>query len=238
MKIETKRPRDGYTPKNGEPRGMTKITVLIVYVIVFYAVWTAWELWIKGMITAAVPNVYLSQLIKSGVVKNLVWTLPALLLVKRFDNEVYVGAKEMFTTKVNPLKYLWIFGAFTVYLLVGALVQKGRIAVSETFGLEKLIVVLFVGITEEMVFHGWLLNATLGEKKKWIPVAANAVMFLLIHFPVWLHDGVFIENFRNLGFMSILILSVIFSVTFIKSKSIWIPVTLHMYWDLMMFLFY
>lgn len=218
--------------------GRSKAAALIIYVIAFYALWTAWELWAKGLITAAVPNDYLSQLVKSGVVKILVWTLPALLLVKRFEGNVYVGAKEMFTTKVNFLKYLPIFAAFTVYLLVGAFLLKGKIAVSETFGLEKLIVVLFVGITEETVFRGWLLNATLGEKKRWLPVAANAVMFLLIHFPIWIHDGVFVENFRNLGFLSILILSVIFSVTFIKSKSIWISVALHMYWDLLMFLFY
>ena len=212
--------------------------VLIVYVLVFFALWTAWELWAKPFISGSVENEYISQLIKSGVVKNLVWTLPALLLIKYFERfDMYVGAKEMFTTKVNPLKYLWIFGAFTVYLLVGAFLQKGRISVSETFGVDKLIVVLFVGITEETVFRGWLLNATLGERKKWIPVAANALMFLLIHFPVWIHDGVFVENFRNLGFLSILILSVIFSMTFIKSKSIWIPVALHMYWDLLMFLF-
>ncbi len=218
--------------------GIPKNSVLIVYAIVFYGIWTAWEFWAKGLITASVPNVYLSQLIKSGVIKNLVWTLPAVLLVNLFKSGVYVGTREMFTTKVNPLKYLPIFLAFTVYLLVGAFLQKGKIAVSEAFGLDKLIVVLFVGITEETVFRGWLLNATLGEKKKWLPVAANALMFLLIHFPIWINEGQFVENFRNLGFLSVLILSVIFSGTFIKSKSIWIPAALHMYWDLLMFLFY
>lgn len=238
MKIETKCSHDGYKPKNGEPRGMTKISVLIVYTLVFYAVWTAWELWVKGLITVSVPNEYLSQLIKSGVIKNLVWTLPAILLVKRFDGEVYAGAKEMFTTKVNLIRYLPLFLVFTVYLLGGAFLLKGKIAVSEAFGLEKLIVVLFVGITEETVFRGWLLNAALGERKKWLPVAANAVMFLLIHFPVWIHDGVFVENFRSFAFLSPLILGIIFGWTFIKSRSIWIPIALHTYWDLMMFLFY
>lgn len=218
--------------------GIPKSPVLIVYVIVFYAVWSAWEFWTKGLITAAVSNAYLSQFIKSGVIKNLVWTVPAVLLVKRFESGVYVGAKEMFTTKVNILKYLPIFLVFTVYLLVGAFLQKGRIAVSEMFGLDKLIIVFFVGITEETVFRGWLLNATLGEKKKWLSVAVNALMFLLIHFPVWIHEGKFAANFQSFGFLSVLILSVIFSVTFIKSKSIWIPVSLHMYWDLLMFLFY
>lgn len=221
-----------------EKSPLPKKTALIIYLLVFYGVWTAWEFWAKGLITAAVPNAYLSQFVKSGVIKNIVWVLPAVLLVKRFESETYVGAKEMFTKKVNVLKYLPIFLIFTVYLLVGTFLQKGKIAISETFGLDKLIIVLFVGITEETVFRGWLLNATLGERKKQLSVAANALMFLLIHFPVWIHDGVFIENFRSFGFLSILILSVIFGVTFIKSKSIWVPLTLHTYWDLLMFLFY
>lgn len=213
-------------------------TALIIYVLAFYCVWTAWEIWVKDFINAAVPNEYFSQLIKSGVIKSIVWVLPAVLLGMRFESEMFVGVKEMFTKRVNVLKYLPIFMIFTVYLLVGALLQKGRLAISERFGLDKLIIVLFVGITEETVFRGWFLNATLGERKKTLSVAANAVMFLLIHFPVWIHDGVFFENFRNFGFLSVLILSVIFGVTFIKSKSMWVPVTLHMYWDLLMFLFY
>ena len=212
--------------------------VLIVYVIVFFALWTAWELWAKERISSAVPSAYLSQLIKSGIVKNLVWTLPAVALVKRFEGGVYVGAKEMFTTKVNVPKYLLIFLAFTAYLTAGAFVQKGRLALSETFKPEDLIVVLFVGITEETVFRGWLLNATLGEKKKWLPVIVTSLMFLFIHFPIWLHDGVFVENFRSLAFLSPLLLGIIFGWTFIKSRSIWVPIALHMYWDLMMFLFY
>lgn len=216
-----------------------KARVLTIYVIVFYAVWTAWEFRVKGLITAAVPNVYLSQFIKSGVIKNLVWTLPAILLVNYFKNDVYIGLKEMFTAKVKPLKYLPIFAVFTVYLLVGAFVQKGGIAVSESFKVYKLITVLFVGITEEMVFRGWLLNAFIGKNgnRKWLAVVAVSVMFLFIHFPVWIHDGVFIENFQSFGFLSVLILSGIFGWTFIKSKNILIPVVLHMYWDLLMFLF-
>ncbi len=98
-----------------------------------------------------------------------------------------------------------------------------------------MIIVLFVGITEEMVFRGWLLNATVSEKKKWMPVIINSLMFLFIHFPKWIHEGCFVENFQNMGFLSIIILSIIFSWTFIKSKNIWISILLHMYWDLLMF---
>lgn len=217
---------------------ISKITALIVYVILFYGIWSVWELWVKPFIDNNIANEYLSQLIKSVIVKNAVWILPAVLLINRFNNDMYVGLKEMFTTKVRLLRYILVFLTFTVYLLAGAYLQKGKIAISETFGFYKLIIVLFVGINEETVFRGWLLNAAVSKKKKWLPVIINSLMFLLIHFPGWIFEGVFIRQFQSLGFLSPVILGIIFGWTFIKSKSIWIPVSLHMYWDLLMFLFY
>ncbi len=215
-----------------------KFPMLILYVIIFYSIWTMWEFWGKPFISNAIENEYLSQLIKSGVIKNLVWTLPAILLVNYFQTDMYAGLKTMFTIKIPWIKYLPLFLLFTVYLLVGALLTKGNLAISETFRFPDLIIVLFVGITEEMVFRGWLLNAAVSEKKKWLPVIINSLLFLFIHFPIWIYEGHFVENFQNLGFLSILILSIIFSWTFIKSKNLWIPILLHMYWDLLMFLFY
>lgn len=216
----------------------TKKCAFLTYVPVFYAVWSAWEFWAKDIVSSAVRNEYLAQFIKSGVVKNLVWTLPALVLIYRFRSGMYVGLKEMFAFKARLFRYFSLFLPFTVYLLVGAVLQKGGLALSETFGLSDLIIVLFVGVTEETVFRAWLLNSTVSEEKKWLPVIANSLMFLLIHFPVWIHDGVFFANFQNFGFLSPLLLGIIFGWTFIKSRSIWVPIVLHMYWDLLVFLFY
>lgn len=216
-----------------------KLPVLIVYVIVFYSIWTIWEFWGKPFISNAIENEYIAQFIKSGVIKNLVWTLPAILLINYFKSDIYVGLKDMFTIKRQLLKYLLILFLFTVWLLVGVILTKGKISISETFGFSDLLIVLFVGITEEMVFRGWLLNITVSEeKKKWVPVIINSLMFLFIHFPIWICEGHFIESFQNLDFLGIIILSFIFSWTFIKSKNIWIPILLHMYWDLLMFMFY
>ncbi|MCH5253072.1 MAG: CPBP family intramembrane metalloprotease, partial [Lachnospiraceae bacterium] len=58
------------------------------------------------------------------------------------------------------------------------ILQKGRLEMAETFGLCDVITVLFVGLTEEMVFRGWLLNATITEKRKWwqsIPMIKTAI---------------------------------------------------------------
>lgn len=215
-----------------------KQRVLTVYVIVFYGIWTVWEFWLKSLLNSAALNEYILQIIKSGVIKNLVWTLPALLLIHHFKSDMYVELKDMFKVNARLLKYLPIFLLFTVYLLSGAVLHKGTLSVSGSFKLSDLIIVLFVGITEETVFRGWLLNSTVSEEKKLIPVIVNALMFLLVHFPVWIYEGVFVANFQNFGFLSVVILGVVFGVIFIKSKNIWIPIVLHMYWDLLMFVFY
>lgn len=227
-----------YTEIERRNNNALRWTVLIVYVIVFYGIWTMWECWGKCFIDNTIENEYMSQLIKSGAIKNLVWTLPAILLVNHFKADLSVGLKDMFKVKSQLLKYLPIFLVFSVYLLVGVIWEKGKISISETFRFSDLIIVLFVGITEEMVFRGWLLNAMVGKKKEWVAVIINAFMFLFIHFPKWIHEGCFVENFLNLGFLGIIILSIIFSETFIKSKNIWLPILLHMYWDLLMFMFY
>ena len=215
-----------------------KYAVLIIYTVIFYGIWTAWEFYFKPWLDTIIENEYAAQFIKSGVIKNLIWTLPAILIIKYFETDLYIGLREMFTTKVKWLKYFPIFLLFTVYLLAGVLIQNGKITVSESFIGSSLIIVLFVGITEETVFRGWLLNSTVGEKRKLLPVTINALMFLVIHFPNWIYSGSFIDNFKNMSFFSVIILNFIFSYTFIKSQNILVPIFLHMYWDLLMFLFY
>ena len=197
-----------------------KIPVIIIYSLIFYGVWALWELFGRSAVGSVVSDEFLLPFITEGIIKVSVWVLPAVCLVRYFRDDVYIGLKDMFTNRVKLLKYI------PVYL------------VSDSFSCGDLIDVLFVGITEEMVFRGWLLNITVSEKRKWLPIMINAVMFLLIHFPIWIKSGVFIDSFTSLNFLCVPVLSVIFSWSFIKSKSIWIPITLHMYWDLLMCLFY
>lgn len=215
-----------------------KAYVLTFYIIIFYAVWTGFELILKDFLDSNITNVNLCQFVKSGIIKNLVWTLPAIILVKYFKNDVCISLKEMFNIRCNWLKYLPVFVLFTIYLLVGSLLQYGKIAVADDFGTDKIIIVIFVGLTEEMVFRGWLLNATVQKDTIWKYIIVNAIMFLAIHFPSWIHQGIFISNFTGFAFLSVLALSVIFSWTFIKSRNIFIPISLHMYWDLLMFMLY
>jgi len=212
-----------------------KISILIIYLVAFFGLWTVFEFVGKDFIDSIIENKAANQFIKSGIIKNLVWTLPAVMLVRYFKDDVYVSLKEMFNIKINWLKYIPIFIAFTVYIFISKFIENGELAINSDFGIENIIIVLFVGLTEEMVFRGLLLNITVHENKKWIYILINALLFLVIHFPRWICDGMFISAFTSLGFISVLILSVIFSLTFIKSRNILVPITLHMYWDLLIF---
>ena len=60
----------------------------------------------------------------------------------------------------------------------------------------------------------------------------------MIHFPKWIMDGTFFSNFAHFGFISILLLSVLFSVIFVKTKSLLLPIGLHMFWDFLMMMVY
>lgn len=218
-------------------RRPSKFIVLALWLPAFYGLWTLWEFWGKDLVTAAIPSEVLAQLVKSGLVKNLVWTLPALLLIIYFRDELAVPPEELFSPSVPWGRYLPLFAAFTLYALTGSLLQKGSLTLNPSFGPDKLIIALFVGLTEETVFRGWLLNATLRNGGRWPALLWNALLFLAVHFPSWLHTGTFFSNFANLGAFGILVLSVIFSHTFLQSRRLLVPIVLHMYWDLLVFLF-
>jgi len=211
-------------------------TVLIVYTLLFYTAWAAFEFIAKSALDSMIENAVLCSFIKSGIIKNLVWTLPAILLIRHFESEVCIIIKEMFTTKINWLEYMPIFIFFTVYVLAGSILHHGKPEIVPSFGVDKIIIVLFVGLTEEMVFRGWLLNFSICDNKKWFYIIANAVMFLVIHFPKWISSGTLLSSFTSLQFLEIVALSIVFSLTFLRSKNILVPISLHMYYDLLVFM--
>ena len=61
-----------------------KNTALIIYIILFYAVWTLYTFYADGPVGDSIKNAAVEQIVKEGIIKNLVWTLPAMLLVHNF----------------------------------------------------------------------------------------------------------------------------------------------------------
>ena len=203
--------------------------VYAAYILIFFAVWAALTVIVFPSIENKVglPG---SDMIKDGLFKTVIWTIPALFLMKGYREKLSVK-EGLF----RPGKSWWVLipglVGFTIYLLMVKYRTSYTIALAEDFSLWLIPIYLFVGFNEEIVFRGWLLNSTVTEKNKVPAIAANAVLFLLIHFPTWIMSGTLAEHITSGSFIIIAMLSVVFSLCFTYSKSVTVPALMHFWWD-------
>jgi len=154
------------------------------------------------------------------------------LLIRYYQGDMWIGLKDMFTTKPK-----WFKGAPLLLLVFAPILQsllhRGTIAIHPNFEPTSLIgAVVFVGITEEIVFRGFLLNAFLKRMKMQYAIALDAVLFLFIHYPIWIYRGLGASEIL-MASVTVPILSVFFAFSFIKTKNIIVPIVLHMIWNLL-----
>lgn len=174
----------------------------------------------------------LSQIVFDWILKNLCWTVPALILMKKYDDRLLIPVKNLFQNPVNAKEVIFVFLAEIAYCVLNSVVShKGFFFRAE--GLQECVAFVFVGITEELVFRGWLLNASINEKNQYQAVAVNTVLFLCIHFPIWILYGNFVTYLTQFSFVMIILLSIFFSWTMLHFKNIWIPIGVHMLWDIL-----
>ena len=170
--------------------------------------------------------------------KLVVWTIPAFLLILNYDNSMSISLKGMFANKVKWLRYLPVILAIVAYNLIGAYITYGNIAITAPVQIASLFeIVLFVGITEEPVFRGFLLNVLLKNMQALWAVIISSIMFVIIHFPLWISEGslsnplMFLQNC-----IGVFAISLVFGWTFVKSKNIFVPIIIHMIWNLLVIL--
>lgn len=207
-------------------------TIYIMYCLGLFAVWGLLEIFIMPYL----QNYKFSDIIKEVFIKIFVWFIPAVVLQGYFNKFMFVKKESIFSFKVKWTECIIILFLFTIFHVVSALIQNGGISVSNSFRISDIMIACSVGISEEMVFRGWLLNSVLNEKNKYTAVIINSLLFLAIHFPVWIRKGVFLVYITSGAFLQIIALSIIFSLAFIRNKNIIIPAVLHAYWDFLCFL--
>ena len=208
-------------------------TACILCYVILYLVWSLKAFLLNPVLSQVIErDSALWYLISDGIMKNLCWTLPAVLLIRKFDDDLFIRKQELFQLPKDWKAYLPVFAFVTAYCVLSSVISH-RGFYFNSDGLTECLAYIFVGITEEFVFRAFLLNATVTEKNKYYAVGVNAVLFLCIHFPTWIIHGNFIANFANFGFVTIILLSIFFSWSMLKFRNIWIPVGLHMLWDVL-----
>jgi len=205
-------------------------TSLIIYAMILYGLWSLLELYLKTQIG-------IDEFTKEVYIKLVLWLLPAMVIYFRFSENMFIKKEEMYLLRKNCWIVVPIMLLFTIYIFISEYLTNGDMMISESFGITTVVEVLSIAIGEEMVFRGLFLNAILNDKKKYLAVFINSLMFLIIHFPAWIQGDIFISVFTSGGFITVLLVSCIFSFVFIKTKSIWTAIFLHFWWDLLLFMF-
>lgn len=205
-------------------------TVLIIYAFILYGLWSLLELYLK-------PQIGIDEFTKEVYIKLVLWLLPAMVIHFCFSDDMFIKKEEMYLLRKSCWIFVPIMLLFSTYIFISEYLTNGKITISESFGISTIVEVLSIAISEEMVFRGVFLNAILKNKKKYLAVFINSLMFLAVHFPVWIQSDVFISVFTSGGFITVLLVSFIVSFVFIKTRSIWTAIFLHFWWDLLLFMF-
>ena len=190
-------------------------TVFVIYTIILYSFWSLLELYLK-------TRIGINEFTKEVYIKCVIWLIPAILIYFKFNDSMFVKKEKMFLLNRKCRIFVPIMLLLAIYIIISKYLSNGTLTINESFGISTIVEVLSIAVGEEMVFRGLFLNAILKDKKKYVAVFINSLMFLAIHFPVWIQSGTFISSFADGGFIIVLLLSCIFSFAFIKTKSIWI----------------
>ena len=204
--------------------------VLMIYTIIFYSLRSLLELYLK-------TKIGIDEFTKEVYIKCVVLLVPAILIHFNFSNDMFIKKEEMYLLNKKCWIAVPMMLLFAIYIIINEYLINGKLEINESFGINTVVEVLSIAAGEEMVFRGLFLSAILRDKKKYLAVFINSLLFLAIHFPVWIQSGTFISAFTSGGFITVLLLSCIFSFAFIKTKSIWTAVFLHFGWDFLLFIF-
>ncbi|WP_077296594.1 CPBP family intramembrane glutamic endopeptidase [Virgibacillus pantothenticus] len=206
-----------------------------LYFILFYSIWSIRELWFVQYLDLmdSVPRA-----ITSAMIKIVIWVIPVMLLVKIMEKSVpfsYLGLRHNFR---KGLKWAsWVSLVFIAYFVVlNFTVLDNRIDFRIGFN-EWLNTVLLVGITEEIVFRGFLLRKLIDTFKFWTANIITALLFASIHFPIWFYKGLSFPHMLS-STITAFVLGIIFGFVYKKSNSLWSAIIVHSLYNLLVSLFY
>jgi len=206
-----------------------------LYFIIFYALWCIRELWLVQYLD--MMNSF-PRGITSAIIKIAIWVIPVMFLVKIMEKDnplSYLGLRHNFKKGLRWVS--WVSLVFILYFFLNLTVLKNDIDFQIGFN-DWLNTILLVGITEEIVFRGFLLRKLMDTYKFWIANIITSLLFVIIHFPIWLYGGLFEFPYIVSAIVQVFLLSIGFGFVYKKTSSLWSVIMIHSLYNLLVSLFY
>ncbi|MEH6942991.1 CPBP family intramembrane glutamic endopeptidase [Bacillus sp. JJ722] len=198
------------------------VKTLLIYLLIFNSVWVFKELWLIQYID---PLNEVTSAFLNALIKILVWVVPVWLYIKYFLH-------------ANPIKYLKMnsnikkglfWGIFLSLLLGLYFAFQVYIVNDQSFNFNLSLSsylngILLVGITEEIVFRGLILQEINKRLAFWKANIITALLFLIVHYAIWIYEGVFFDLWSHIY---VFLVGLIFGIVYKKTGSFWSVVILH-----------
>lgn len=170
------------------------------------------------------------------VITETILAVMVLIVLLLFKNSY------IFTEKKDSIKTGLFYGLFYLigsgfFFLIFGLLGGGLFSGLALFNV--FVGALLVGLCEEFLCRGWLLNEFLeryGDTKKgvWYSIIISGLIFGLIHLGNFFHGQDLVSTVTQI--MNASAIGVVFGIIYYKTKNIWSVIILHGLWDFSLFL--
>ncbi len=218
-----------------ESKKKPNIIIFTIFMIIVFLIIT--ELIIYGFGSNLLIYSIMNYSNGTLVISEAVLALLVLIVMLIFKNSYVFTQKHEKLSKGLFYGLYYIIGSLIFLLIMGLFAGgfKGGLAI-----LNVLIGCFLVGITEEFLCRGWLLNEFLerfGESKKgiWYSIVISGLIFGMLHI-----SNIFTAH-QDIASTIVQAISaagtgIIFGIIYYKVKNIWSVVLLHGLWDFSIFL--
>ena len=168
------------------------------------------------------------------IIKFILWCGYGYYFIKLYNKNLAIKKEELFKMKNHHFMLKILLAVVVVAIL--SMFKNHRSFNINSFTLEDFInKFLLVGIEEELVFRGLVLNG-LTKKETFIKASiVTSILFALIHIPGYIRLELEL-SLIIINCLKILAVSCVYNYIFKETKSIWPIVIIHGVWDLLFFL--
>lgn len=212
---------------------MKKNLKFILLGIVFILIWAFNILVISPKVDAIFAEPY--NLIIRTFLKLIIWVGYGLFFINKYNKNLKVKKEELFKFKEKKITLKLVLLIITISFLIMLFTRKGIYINNFTID-DFFNKFLLVGIEEELVFRGLILNG-LSKKDKFAKASIiTSILFALIHIPIYIRSELLLSDII-LNCLKIVVISCFYNSIFNETKSIWPIVIFHSFWDISFFLF-
>ena len=195
-------------------------------------------LWFVVQIFINVPILNLThgwtQELLTDAVKTVIWLgIGLFMILHTKKDQFFIERPFKLNLKFKPL-YITL-AAIVIYMLAVAFIKRHSIGIVATFKPTMFMQdFLIVGICEETVFRGYLLNRLRKiVDSEQTALITQAILFALIHLPRYLTTyptPTFLTIISQL--VTVALLGYLFGWLFLKSHSLWPSIIVHSVWSM------